>query len=205
MADARGIVVVGGGLAGGKTVEELRSAGYDGRLTLLAAEPHRPYERPPLSKGFLTGDAERDTVFVHEQQWYADHDVELRLGESVTAVDVGAHEVTTSSGDRLAYTQLVLATGSKPRRLPLPDLDDAHRERVLSLRTLDDSERLKGWLRPGVRLAVVGGGWIGLEVAAAARGAGMANKQLAAKVKAASETGKKKAPAGLKRSLPVGG
>ncbi len=172
MAEGRGIVVVGGGLAGGKAVEELREAGYGGPLTLLAAEAHLPYERPPLSKGFLTGDAERDTVFVNDEQWYAENDVDLRLGESASALDVRAHEVTTSSGDRLGYDQLVLATGSQPRRLPTPELDDAHRERVLYLRTLDDSERLKGWLRAGVRLAVVGGGWIGLEVAAAARGAG---------------------------------
>ncbi len=172
MAERRGIVVVGGGLAGGKTVEELRSAGYDGPLTLLAAEQHLPYERPPLSKGFLTGDAERETVFVHDEQWYADHDVDLRLGEPAAELDVAAREVTTSSGDRLGYDQLVLATGAQPRRLPTPDLDDAHRERVLYLRTLDDSERLKTWLHEGVRLAVVGGGWIGLEVAAAARTAG---------------------------------
>jgi 3-phenylpropionate/trans-cinnamate dioxygenase ferredoxin reductase subunit len=173
VAEVRGIVVVGGGLAGGKTVEALRDNGYQGPVTLVAAEPHLPYERPPLSKGFLAGDDERDSVFVHDEQWYADHHVTLRLGESVTAVDTGAHEVETSSGERLAYDRLVLATGSRPRRLDLPDLDDAHRERVLYLRTLDDSERLKGWLREGVRLAVVGGGWIGLEVAAAARGKGV--------------------------------
>ncbi|KQX69388.1 NAD(P)/FAD-dependent oxidoreductase [Angustibacter sp. Root456] len=173
MAEVRGIVVVGGGLAGGKTVEALRDNGYQGPVTLLAAEPHLPYERPPLSKGFLAGDDERDSVFVHDEQWYADHQVTLRLGESVTAVDTAAHEVETSSGERLAYDRLVLATGSQPRLLDLPDLDDAHRERVLYLRTLDDSERLKGWLREGVRLAVVGGGWIGLEVASAARGAGV--------------------------------
>jgi 3-phenylpropionate/trans-cinnamate dioxygenase ferredoxin reductase subunit len=173
VAEVRGIVVVGGGLAGGKTVEALRANGYQGPVTLVAAEPHLPYERPPLSKGFLAGDDERDSVFVHDEQWYVDHHVTLRLGESVTGVDTGAHEVETSSGDRLAYDRLVLATGSQPRRLDLPDLDDAHRERVLYLRTLDDSERLKGWLREGVRLAVVGGGWIGLEVASAARGAGV--------------------------------
>ena len=173
MAEARGVVVVGGGLAGGKTVEALRENGYDGPVTLVAAEPHLPYERPPLSKGFLAGDDERDSVFVHDEPWYADHDVALRLGEAVTAVDSGAHEVQTSSGERLPYDRLVLATGSQPRRLDLPDLDDTHRERVLYLRTLDDSERLKGWLREGVRLAVVGGGWIGLEVAAAARNAGV--------------------------------
>jgi 3-phenylpropionate/trans-cinnamate dioxygenase ferredoxin reductase subunit len=173
VADRRGIVVVGGGLAGGKALEELRSAGYDGPLTLLAAEPHRPYERPPLSKGYLAGSEERDTVFVHEPAWYDEHDVDLRLEDPVTGVDVAAHEVTTASGRRLGYDKLLLATGSTPRRLDLPGLDAAHADRVLYLRTLDDSERLREWLRPGVRLVVVGGGWIGLESAAAARGAGV--------------------------------
>jgi 3-phenylpropionate/trans-cinnamate dioxygenase ferredoxin reductase component len=168
----RPIVVVGGGLAGGKAVDELRSAGYAGPLVLVAAEAHRPYERPPLSKGYLTGDAERDTVFVHPEAWYGEHDVELRLDDAVTTLDTTAHEVTTASGERIGYSQLLLANGAVPRRLPLPDLDAAHAERVLYLRTIDDSETLKSWLRPGVRIVVVGGGWIGLESASAARGAG---------------------------------
>ncbi len=163
------VVVVGGGLAAAKGVEELRRAGYDGPLVLISTERHLPYERPPLSKGLLLGTDERDSVFVHDQQWYDDHQVELVLGDPVERLDVGVHEVVTTSGRVVRYTKALLATGSEPRRLPLPDLDPAHRDRVLTLRTLDDSERLVGWLRPDVRIAVVGGGWIGLEVAAAAR------------------------------------
>ncbi|GAA4357284.1 NAD(P)/FAD-dependent oxidoreductase [Angustibacter luteus] len=170
--DQQPFVVVGGGLAGGKAVEQLREAGYDGPLVLVSAEPHLPYERPPLSKDFLMGKAERDVVFVHPRAWYVEQDVELVLGEEVTALDVGAHTIGTSSGRRMSYAKLLLAPGAQPRTLDLPDLDDAHAQRVLSLRTLDDSERLRGWLRPGTRLVVVGGGWIGLEAAAAARQAG---------------------------------
>jgi 3-phenylpropionate/trans-cinnamate dioxygenase ferredoxin reductase subunit len=172
MPDLEPIVVVGGGLAGGKTVDQLRENGYDGPLVLLTSEQHQPYERPPLSKGYLMGESERDEVFVHDADWYTANDVELALGEQVTSVDPAAHEVRTTSGRVLRYATLVLATGSEPRRLDLPDLDAAHLGRVLSLRTLDDSETLRDWLRPDVRLVVVGGGWIGLEVAAAARKAG---------------------------------
>ncbi|GAB3594843.1 FAD-dependent oxidoreductase [Angustibacter peucedani] len=165
-------VVVGGGLAGGKAVEALRDKGYDGPLVLVSAEGHQPYERPPLSKDLLLGKAERSSVFVHEPQWYDEHQVELVLGDPVERLDVGAHEVVTASGRVVPYAKLLLATGSEPRRLATPHLDAAHAERVLSLRTLDDSERLGSWLRPDVRLVVVGGGWIGLEAAAAARLAG---------------------------------
>ncbi len=166
------IVVVGGGLAGAKTVEELRSAGYDGPLVLVAEERHRPYERPPLSKDYLMGRAERDTVFVHPEGWYDDHDVELVLADPVTRLDTAAHEVETSSGRVIGYRKLLLAPGAEPRRLATPELDAAHAERVLTLRTVDDSEAVHRWLREDVRMVVIGAGWIGLEVAAAARDAG---------------------------------
>src|SRR4051812_41496921 len=109
MPDQQPFVVVGGGLAGGKAVEQLREAGYDGPLVLVSAEPHLPYERPPLSKDFLMGKAERDVVFVHPRPWYVEQDVELLLDEEVTAVDLDAHEVRTSSGRRLGYAKLLLA------------------------------------------------------------------------------------------------
>lgn len=163
------VVVVGAGLAGAKTVEALRDGGYDGNVTLLGAEPDRPYERPPLSKGYLTGSDARDAAFVHDAGWYAAHDVDLRTGTTVTALDLGALEVVDDSGARTGFDHLVLATGSEPRRLGVPgaDLDG-----VVSLRTLPDSDRLRAALTPDRRVVVVGGGWIGLEVAAAARGAG---------------------------------
>lgn len=164
-----GVVVVGAGLAGGKTVEALRDGGYDGRVTLLGAETDRPYERPPLSKGYLAGSDERDAAFVHPADWYAAHDVDLRTGTTVTALDLAAQRVVDDSGARTGFDHLVLATGSEPRRLDVPgaDLDG-----VAYLRTLPDSDRLRAALTPGRRVVVVGGGWIGLEVAAAARGAG---------------------------------
>jgi 3-phenylpropionate/trans-cinnamate dioxygenase ferredoxin reductase subunit len=158
MADT--FAIVGAGLAGARAAETLRAEGFDGRVVLFGAEAHLPYERPALSKGYLQGTAE--VPFVHPAEWYAQQDVDLRLGTRVTALDPAAHEVETADGDRLRYTKLLLATGSSVRRLA-----DA-----ATLRTLDDSDRLRAALRPGARVVIVGAGWIGLEVAAAARVAG---------------------------------
>jgi 3-phenylpropionate/trans-cinnamate dioxygenase ferredoxin reductase subunit len=162
-----GVVVVGGGLAGAKTVEALREQGYDGAVTLLAAEDELPYERPPLSKGYLAGEAAFDDAVVHPEQWYADHGVDLRRGTEATALHLREREVETADGTRTPYSALVLATGAEPRRLPLPGADTA-----LTLRTRADADRLRETFGAGRRLAVVGAGWIGLEAAAAARGAG---------------------------------
>jgi 3-phenylpropionate/trans-cinnamate dioxygenase ferredoxin reductase subunit len=158
MADT--FAIVGAGLAGARAAETLRAEGFDGRVVLYGAESHHPYERPALSKGYLQGSAE--APFVHPVEWYAEQDVDLRLGTRVTALDPAAHEVETADGDRLRYTKLLLTTGSSVRRLA-----DA-----VTLRTLDDSDRLRAALRPGARVVIVGAGWIGLEVAAAARVAG---------------------------------
>jgi 3-phenylpropionate/trans-cinnamate dioxygenase ferredoxin reductase component len=163
------IVLVGGGLAAAKTAQALRKRGYDGSLTLLAAEPHRPYERPPLSKGYLWGESPREEAFVHEAGWYADHDVELRTGTVAVALDRDRKEVRTASGERFGYDAVLLATGATPRRLPISGADA---DGVLFLRTIDDSEALRARLARRDPLVVVGGGWIGLEVAAAARRAG---------------------------------
>jgi len=163
------VVVVGGGLAGAKTVEALRERGYDGRVVLLGAETERPYERPPLSKGYLMGGDERDGAFVHDAGWYAEHDVDLRLGVTATSIDLGSRDVLDGSGSRTSWDHLVLATGSEPRRLDVPG---ARLGGVVQLRTLADSDHLRGALTAGQRVVVVGGGWIGLEVAAAARAAG---------------------------------
>ncbi|GEK19792.1 NAD(P)/FAD-dependent oxidoreductase [Cellulomonas xylanilytica] len=163
------VVVVGAGLAGAKTVEGLRERGYDGRVVLLGTETERPYERPPLSKGYLQGSDERDAAFVHPASWYAEHDVDLRLGTTVRSIDLAARDVVDASGTRTRWDHLVLATGSEPRRLDVPG---AGLDGVVHLRTLDDSDRLRAALTTGRRVVVVGGGWIGLEVAAAARAAG---------------------------------
>jgi 3-phenylpropionate/trans-cinnamate dioxygenase ferredoxin reductase component len=160
------VVIVGGGLAGAKTAEALREQGYAGSVTLVGAEDELPYERPPLSKGYLMGKDEFEKAVVHPEKWYAEHDVDLRRGVRVTAIDRAAHEVELDDGTRLPYGALVLATGSEPRTLAVPGAEP------LSLRTHADSDRIKATFGAGKRLAVVGGGWIGLEVAAAAREAG---------------------------------
>ncbi|UYB43764.1 FAD-dependent oxidoreductase [Streptomyces sp. Je 1-4] len=162
-------LIAGAGLAGAKAAETLRAEGFDGPLVLLGDEHERPYERPPLSKGYLLGTSEKEKVYVHPPRWYADHDVELRLGQAVTALDPAAHEVTLADGSRLGYAKLLLATGSTPRPLPVPgaDLDGVH-----YLRRLADSDRLKEVFRSASRVVVIGAGWIGLETTAAARTAG---------------------------------
>ncbi len=163
-------VIVGAGLAGAKTAEALREQGFAGRIVLLGAEAHRPYERPPLSKGYLAGDSARADVFVHPDGWYDQAAVDLRLDTTVTALDRQRREVVLGTGARLGYDGLVLATGARPRRPPIPG-DDVRG--VHYLRDLDDSDALRDVLASARRLVVLGAGWIGLEVAAAARGAGV--------------------------------
>ncbi|KAA1424331.1 NAD(P)/FAD-dependent oxidoreductase [Nocardioides antri] len=159
------VVVVGGGLAGASAVEELRTLGYTGDITLIGAEPHLPYERPPLSKGVLLGAADPGSVFVHDHQWYDDQQVDVRLGSPVTELDLDRCHVGLD-GTTIAYDRLLLATGATPRRLPFPHPG----EPVVHLRTLADAL----YLRPRLtgHVLIVGAGWIGLEVAAAARQVG---------------------------------
>ena len=163
--------IVGGGLAGAKTAEALRENDFDGHIVLFSEEDHLPYERPPLSKEFLAGKKGLSEFTVDPSSWYRDHDVDLRLGTTVTAVDPGAHTVTLPDDSKVTYHKLVLATGSSSKRPPLPgaDADGVH-----YLRTVDDAEALNAKLTDGARLAVVGAGWIGLEVAAGARDRGVA-------------------------------
>ena len=164
-------VIVGASLGGAKAAEALRAAGHDGRVVLLGAESELPYERPPLSKGYLQGKAERETIYVHPREWYAEADIDLRLGVTVTGIDPAAHEVVLADGSRIGYAKLLLTTGSSPRRLQVPgaDLDG-----VLYLRSAGDSDRIKAVLARAGRIAVIGAGWIGLEITAAAREAGVA-------------------------------
>jgi len=162
-------VIVGASLTGAKAAETLREEGFDGNVVLLGEEHERPYERPPLSKGYLLGKEEKSSIYVHEEGWYAENGVDLRLGVRATALDPGAKRVSLADGGTVAYDRLLLATGASPRRLNAPggDLDG-----VLYLRRVGDSERLQAALRGGGRVVTVGGGWIGLEVTAAARQAG---------------------------------
>ncbi|MGV9703543.1 NAD(P)/FAD-dependent oxidoreductase [Streptomyces sp. NPDC003483] len=172
MVDAdQTFVIVGGGLAGAKAAETLRAEGFTGRVILICDERDHPYERPPLSKGYLLGKEERDSVFVHEPAWYAQNDVELHLGQTVDAIDRTARTVRFGDdGTLVHYDKLLLATGAEPRRLDIPGTDLAG---VHHLRRLAHAERLKGVLaalgRDNGHLVIAGAGWIGLEVAAAAR------------------------------------
>ncbi|MGY1728764.1 NAD(P)/FAD-dependent oxidoreductase [Geodermatophilus sp. SYSU D01062] len=165
-------VLVGGGLAGARAAETLRAEGFEGRVVLVAAEPEVPYERPPLSKGYLLGTAPREAAQVLPPGWYEEHDVDLRPGVRAVALDPAGHRLTLDTGEELTWARLLLATGAQARRLPVPgaDLDG-----VRYLRTLADADRLTADLTGGGRqVVVVGAGWIGLEVAAAARSHGNA-------------------------------
>ncbi|MEV5007180.1 FAD-dependent oxidoreductase [Streptomyces sp. NPDC055692] len=172
MVDAdQTFVIVGGGLAGAKAAETLRAEGFSGRVILVCDERDHPYERPPLSKGYLLGKEERDSVFVHEPAWYAQNDIELHLGQTVVAIDRAARTVHYGDdGTHVRYDKLLLATGAEPRRLDIPGTDLAG---VHHLRRLAHAERLKHVLthlgRDNGHLVIAGAGWIGLEVAAAAR------------------------------------
>ena len=168
MSTVERVVIVGGGLGGAKTAEALREQGFTGSVTLVGAEQELPYQRPPLSKGYLTGSDPWEKAVVLTREWYDEHDVELRLGVPVAALDPAAHQVSLADGTTLDYDRLVLATGSTPRTLPLPG---ASAEGVHTLRDRADSEAIQSLFGPGRRLVVIGAGWIGLEVAAAARGA----------------------------------
>ncbi len=158
------MVIVGGGLAGAKAAETLRAEGYSGRVVLVGAETELPYERPPLSKGLLLGSAERDSVYVHDAGWYDANDVELLLGTQMTELDPQAKQVTLSDGQRLGYDKLLLATGSRPRRLDVVE--------GRYLRTLSDSDTLDAEISEGKHVVIIGAGWIGLEIASAATNRG---------------------------------
>jgi 3-phenylpropionate/trans-cinnamate dioxygenase ferredoxin reductase subunit len=159
-------VIVGASLAGARAAETLRDEGFAGRIVLIGAEQHLPYERPPLSKGYLLGKEERQKAFPHDQEWYEQQRVELRLGTRVVGIDPAGHQVTLEGGEPQAYDKLLLATGSSPKELDLPGGEGPQ---VHYLRTIDQSEALGATLRKGNPMVVIGAGWIGLEVAAAAR------------------------------------
>ncbi|WP_255405242.1 NAD(P)/FAD-dependent oxidoreductase [Sinomonas sp. R1AF57] len=161
------IVIVGGGLAAGSAAKTLRQEGYDGPLTIIAAERREPYLRPPLSKEFLKGQEKESDLLVNPSGWYEKNDVDLRLGERAAQIIPGAHMLRLESEALVPYSKLLLATGAQPRALDIPG---AQLEGVHSLRRLEDSLALREELAGGGRrVVIVGSGWIGLEVAAAAR------------------------------------
>jgi 3-phenylpropionate/trans-cinnamate dioxygenase ferredoxin reductase subunit len=169
MTSDENMVIVGASLAGARAAQTLRDEGFSGPVILIGEEDETPYERPPLSKDYLMGKHGREKIYVQPREWYGEHDVDLRLGTRVTELDPAAHEVVLADGQRIGYSRLLLATGSSPRRLPVPGAD---LEGVLYLRYVGDSDRIKAAFANAKRVAVIGAGWIGLETAAAARLAG---------------------------------
>lgn len=154
-------VIVGASLAGANAAETLRAEGFTGEIVMVGEEPELPYERPPLSKGYLLGNQALDEAFVHPQEWFEEKAISLYLSTRATALDVQAKRLTLSSGEQLGYDKLLLATGARPRPIDVPG--------ARYLRVMDDSKQLRQLLTPGRRVVVIGAGWIGLEVAAAAR------------------------------------
>jgi 3-phenylpropionate/trans-cinnamate dioxygenase ferredoxin reductase subunit len=159
-------VIVGAGVAGGRAAETLRAEGFAGRIVLIGAEPERPYERPPLSKGFLSGTVVDDDFFLRPAAFYAEQGIELRLGTRATALDPEARRVELASGERLAYDLLLIATGAAPRSLPV---EGADLDGVYLLRTVADARRIRTMLETAQRVVVIGMGFIGAEVAATCR------------------------------------
>ena len=168
MSATSAIVIVGGGHAGGKAAIALRDEGHTGPITIVGEENHPPYERPPLSKEYLQGESEADAMLLEPADWYADHDITLRLGVTATAIDPAAKQVHLDTGEPLTYDLLLLATGATPRRLDIPGA-----ELALTLRRLEDSDALREAYEQSGSVVIIGGGWIGLETAAAARKAGL--------------------------------
>ncbi|MGH9247864.1 MAG: NAD(P)/FAD-dependent oxidoreductase [Acidimicrobiales bacterium] len=166
MTQRQTYVIVGASLAGAKAAETLRTEGFEGRIILVGAEPHRPYERPPLSKQLLRGEAKVEDAFVHSETFYEDHDIELRLGARVHDISLRARVVHLTDDDPIGYDRLLLATGARPRRLRL---SGAERDGIHYLRDLADNDELRNALGSASRVAVVGAGWVGSEVAASIR------------------------------------
>ena len=162
-------VIVGGGLAAASAIEGIRELDAAGEIVLLTAEKELPYHRPPLSKGYLAGRDQVEAVRIHEPAWYRSHGVRVKLGQVAKSVHLKKRSVTVESGERESYDRLLVATGSRPRRINTPGIDTPG---VLHLRTLADSSHLRSVLKPGARLVCVGGGFIGVEVACTARDLG---------------------------------
>ena len=166
MGDARTFVIVGASLAGAKAAETLRREGFEGRVVLVGEEPVRPYERPPLSKEYLRGEAGSERLHVHAEGYYKASDIDLRLSCPARSIDLAGRQVVIAEDEHIRFDGLLLCTGARPRRLRVPG---AELEGVFYLRDMAGSDRLRDALRTAGRVIVVGAGWIGCEVAASAR------------------------------------
>jgi len=164
--DVSRVVIVGAGHAGGAASGFLRQYGYTGEITLIGAEPYLPYQRPPLSKAWLKGEASLDDLYLRGKNFYPDQSITTRLETRCEAIDLSGHAVMLPGGERIVYDHLILATGSKARPFAIPGAGQVPHH---VLRTLDDAEALKSALTPGRRIGLIGAGYVGLEVAASAR------------------------------------
>lgn len=164
------IIIIGAGHAGGAAAARLREQGHRGPICLIGNEPHLPYQRPPLSKAVLKGSAGTDALLLKCAEYYAENDIEVRCGQTVSAIEREARRVVLQSGEALPYDYLILAAGAQPRQLPVRGAELGN---IFTLRSIDDAKRLKNAMQPGRRMAIVGGGYVGLEVAASARALGM--------------------------------
>jgi 3-phenylpropionate/trans-cinnamate dioxygenase ferredoxin reductase subunit len=169
-APVRRIVIVGASLSGGSAAAALREEGFDGQITLIGAEPQPPYNRPPLSKGYLRGQDRFDDQLVNPTAWYAEHSIDLRLGVRATAIDAGRKTVTLERGGDVPYDRLLVATGGRNRAAKTPGADLPG---IYQLRTVEECDRIREAARPGRRAVVVGLGFIGSEVAASFRQMGV--------------------------------
>ncbi|GJL93714.1 MAG: ferredoxin reductase [Hyphococcus sp.] len=170
MSDVNSIVVVGGGQAAAQAIASLRQGGYEGALTMVAEEAALPYQRPPLSKGYLKGDLEETRLYLRPAEWYEQAKVTLKLDSRITAINTEDKLVTDDKGEAYYYDRLIIATGSRPRPAPFPGADLA---KVFDLRTLADVDKIRPEMQPGRKLVIVGAGYIGLEAAAVARTIGL--------------------------------
>ncbi|MEM9495885.1 MAG: FAD-dependent oxidoreductase [Pseudomonadota bacterium] len=164
------VVLIGGGQGAAQTIMSLRQGGYEGAISLVSDEAYPPYQRPPLSKAYMKGDMEEERLFLRPHDWYAQQSVDMKLGVRALSIDSAVKSVALAGGDTIAYEKLVIATGSRPRPVPIKGADA---DGVFDLRTLDDVKRIRPHMREGRRIVIVGAGYIGLEAAAVARQMGL--------------------------------
>lgn len=164
------IVIIGGGQAGAQAAVSLRLGGYEGAIALVSEEAEIPYQRPPLSKAYMKGEMAKERLLLKPRDWYADNNIELHLGAVVERLDRTSAHVVLSDGRSLSYDRLIIATGARPRYLPIPGADA---EGVFALRTLEDVSHIQPYMKPGAKLVIIGAGYIGLEAAAVARELGL--------------------------------
>ncbi len=164
------ILILGGGQAAAQACASLRQFGYDGRIDVLAEEADLPYQRPPLSKAYMKGELDRERLYFKMQDWYQSNDIHLHLDNRAEKIDRATRTVTASTGEEFHYQTLIIATGSRPRPLPVPG---AERENIFDLRSLADVDQIRPQMQPGQKIVIVGAGYIGLEAAAVAAQLGL--------------------------------